>query len=73
MYGGMHLLIDGYMSINRYLLRTYVCIYVFLFAYTVFGVVSCMNLTKYSVSEYNYLVNEYICLIRKKEQVKLDS
>ena len=28
-----------------------------------------------SVSEYNYLVNEYICLIRKKqkEKVKLDS
>ena len=41
----------------------------------VFGVVSCMNLTQYSVSEYNYLVNEYICLIRKKEmeKVKLDS
>ena len=41
----------------------------------VFGVVSCMNLKQYSVSEYNYLVNEYICLIRKKEKekVKLDS
>ena len=43
----------------------------------VFGVVSCMNLTQYSVAEYNYLVNEYICLIRKKEKekekVKLDS
>ena len=39
----------------------------------VFGVVSCMNLTQYSVLEYNYLVNEYICLIRKKEKVKLDS
>ena len=39
----------------------------------VFGAVSCMNLTQYSVSEYNYLVNEYICLIRKKEKVNLDS
>ena len=57
----------------RTYVRTYVCIYVFLF--TGFGVVSCMNLTQYSVSECNYLVNEYICLIRKKEKekVKLDS
>ena len=72
----MHLLIDGQMSINRYLLRTYVRMYEYLSfcSHTrVFGVVSCMNLTQYSVSEYNYLVNEYICLIRKKEKVKLDS
>ena len=32
-----------------------------------------VRLTQYSVSEHHYLVNEYICLIRKKEKVKLDS
>ena len=52
-------------------LRTYLCIYVFLFVYTGFR---CSILYEsYSVSEYNYLVNEYICLVRKKEKVKLDS
>ena len=68
------------MSINRYLLRRYVLTYVRTYAYMsfcshirVFGVISCMNLTQYSVSEYIYLVNEYICLIRKREKVKLDS
>ena len=63
-------------SINRYLLCTYVRTYAYMSfcSHTrVFGVVSCMNLTQYSVSEYNYLVNAYICLIRKKENVKLDS
>ena len=59
MGGGMHLLTV------IYYVRTYA--YMSFCSHTrVFGEVSCMNLTKYSVLEYNYLVNEYICLIRKK-------
>ena len=63
------------MSINRYLstcVRTYA--YMSFCSHTrVFGVVSFMNLTQYSVSEYNYLVYKRVHLFDKKKEVKLDS
>ena len=67
------------LSINRYLVRTYACMYAFLFAYMGFLCSILYESSQYSISIYNNLVNrqfyEYICftLIRKKENVKLGS
>ena len=72
--GWRHAFTYRWINVYKPLFITYVRMHICLCSHTrVFGVVSCMNLTQYSVSEYNFLVNEYICLIRKKEKVKLDS
>ena len=62
-----------WINVYKLLFITYVRTYVRTYTYMsfclhtrVFSVVSSMNLTQYGVSEYNYFVNEYICLIRKK-------
>ena len=74
--GWRHAFTYRWINVYKPLFITYIRTYAYMSfcSHTrVFGVVSCMNLTQYSVSEYNYLGNEYICLIRKKETVKLDS
>ena len=60
--GWRHAFTYRWINVYKPLFNTYVRTYAYMSfcSHTrVFGVVSCMNLTQYSVSEYNYLVNEY--------------